>query len=353
MPRLVNAVPKYRKHSSGNARVTINGRDYLLGPYGTAVSKREYDRLIAEFLESGRSASFGVASMQFSMAMLIVDYLKFAKGYYGSDKNSEFHRIKYAIRPAKELYASIPVTEFGPSQFRVVRQRMVDSDLSRGVVNSQMKRLVRMFKWAASEGKMPASIYETLRLVSGLKRGRTEARETSPVMPVSLKTIEATLKHLPPTIADMVNLQLLTGCRPGEICKLTPGMIPREGDVWVAVLGEHKTAHHGHESNLDLGPKSQILVAPYLLRGADDYLFRPCDTVKKQRAKAAASRATPLSCGNREGTNRKRTPKRPPGIQYDPIAYGRAIKRAADHACERGSTSTFRCVAPSLLNRCA
>ncbi len=55
MPKLTNSLPKYREHSSGNARVTISGRDYLLGPYGTKASNLEYDRSIAEYLASGRS----------------------------------------------------------------------------------------------------------------------------------------------------------------------------------------------------------------------------------------------------------------------------------------------------------
>jgi hypothetical protein len=54
---LTNSLSEYRKHSSGNARVTINGRDYLLGPRGTKASKREYDRLIAEYLATGRSSA--------------------------------------------------------------------------------------------------------------------------------------------------------------------------------------------------------------------------------------------------------------------------------------------------------
>lgn len=65
-------VPKYRKHSSGNARVTINDRVHYLGKYGTQASKREYDRLIAEFVASGRSASFGVDhESAYTVAMLI------------------------------------------------------------------------------------------------------------------------------------------------------------------------------------------------------------------------------------------------------------------------------------------
>ena len=36
--RLTNVLPRYRKHFSGNARVTLNGRDYLLGRYRTKAS---------------------------------------------------------------------------------------------------------------------------------------------------------------------------------------------------------------------------------------------------------------------------------------------------------------------------
>ena len=40
MPRYVNAVPKYRKHrASGQAIVTIHGRDHYLGPHGTKASR--------------------------------------------------------------------------------------------------------------------------------------------------------------------------------------------------------------------------------------------------------------------------------------------------------------------------
>ena len=47
MPRLSNSLPKYRRHRpSGQAVVTLSGRDFYLGPYGTKASKLEYDRLI-------------------------------------------------------------------------------------------------------------------------------------------------------------------------------------------------------------------------------------------------------------------------------------------------------------------
>ena len=41
--------PSYRLHKpSGQAVVTIRGRDHYLGPYGSGPSRAEYDRLIAE-----------------------------------------------------------------------------------------------------------------------------------------------------------------------------------------------------------------------------------------------------------------------------------------------------------------
>jgi hypothetical protein len=57
MPRLSNSVPKYRKHrASGQAVVTLGGRDNYLGPRGWEASKTEYDRLIGECLASDRSS---------------------------------------------------------------------------------------------------------------------------------------------------------------------------------------------------------------------------------------------------------------------------------------------------------
>ena len=68
MPRLNRSLPTYRKHKpSGQAVVTLNGRDYYLGPHGTKVSKLKYDRIVAEYLSSGRSQSFGAADEDLSL----------------------------------------------------------------------------------------------------------------------------------------------------------------------------------------------------------------------------------------------------------------------------------------------
>ncbi|MEP0061144.1 MAG: site-specific integrase, partial [Rhodopirellula bahusiensis] len=82
MPKLSKSLPKYRKHkASGQAVVTIAGRDHYLGPHGTAASKREYDRRIAEYLATGRRGVIEDET-QIRVIEVLAAYWKFAKGYY-------------------------------------------------------------------------------------------------------------------------------------------------------------------------------------------------------------------------------------------------------------------------------
>ena len=47
--------PAYRLHKpTGRAVVRLNGHDHYLGKHNTPESRAEYDRLIAEWLTSGR-----------------------------------------------------------------------------------------------------------------------------------------------------------------------------------------------------------------------------------------------------------------------------------------------------------
>ena len=46
-------IPKYRKHSSGQARVTLGGQTFYLGRHGSKASKAKYNRLLGEFIATG------------------------------------------------------------------------------------------------------------------------------------------------------------------------------------------------------------------------------------------------------------------------------------------------------------
>ena len=55
MPKRVNNRPSVRHHKPiGRAVVTLNGRDHYLGPWNSPEARVEYDRIVAEWLASGR-----------------------------------------------------------------------------------------------------------------------------------------------------------------------------------------------------------------------------------------------------------------------------------------------------------
>ena len=149
MPRLLQSLPKYRKHkASGQAFVELNGRRYYLGPHGTKASKVEYDRLIAEWLQHGRQLPPAPETGELTVVELIVAYLPFVKGYYRKDGRQ-------------------PCTEFGPTAMKVVRQQIVNDGLARKLINQRVGRIKRMFKWGASCEMIPAAIRKRCRWSTG------------------------------------------------------------------------------------------------------------------------------------------------------------------------------------------
>jgi hypothetical protein len=80
MPRLSeHQIPKYRKHASGQAVVHLGGRDIYLGVHGTKASKREYDRLIAEWIAGGRQLATARPAADLTLNELCLTYLKHAQ----------------------------------------------------------------------------------------------------------------------------------------------------------------------------------------------------------------------------------------------------------------------------------
>lgn len=346
MPRLAQAVPKYRKHKpSGRAFVELNGRRHYLGPHGSKVSRNEYDRLIGEWLQNGRIPRPLHAETSGTLVVeLVAAYLKFAKSYYrkAGRLTSEYSDILIAMRPLTQLYGRRPADEFGPIALQTVVARMVSNGWARGSVNKQAGRIKRMFKWGASQELISASTYHALQTVSGLRKGRTEARETQPIEPVPDDVVESTLPHLPDIVADMVRFQRITGCRPEEVCEIRPCDIDRTSDVWQYRPHSHKTEHHERTRSIFIGARAQAVLLKYLERDPHLHCFRPCESEAKRRAASHTARKTPLSCGNRPGTNRRQSPKRPAGNFYQVSSYRRAINRACDVAYPHPKLSAIR-----------
>ena len=333
MPRKPK-VPSYCHHkASGQAVVRINGRNHYLGVYGSDESHAEYARMIAEWrvcrhnaVASARASST-VADPSQTVSEVILKYRDFAKSYYSRDgePDKEFYEMRLALKPVRELYGETLAREFGPLKLQAVRQKMIDNKLCRGVVNNRINRIKRFFKWAVSEGLIPPSVYEGLRAVAGLKRGRTEAREAEPVKPVADEHVDAVLPHVAPQVAAMVQLQRLTGMRPCEVVMLRSCDIDMGQDVWVYKPFDHKNAWRGHDRQIPLGPKAQELIKPFLKLSAEAFLFSPLEAEQERNAARKAARKSPMTPSQKR-RRPKPKPKRKKRDHYDTASYRRAIK---------------------------
>jgi integrase len=339
MPRLTDRNPRYCKHrASGQAIVTIDGHDIYLGPYGTKASKLEYDRVVAEWLANGRRLPQGNAAgpSDITITEIIDRFLTHAQAYYrhpDGTPTGECDTFKSPLRMLRELYGRTQARDFGPLALQAVRQKMIDTGWCRTHINSQVARLRIVFKWAVSKELIPASVHHGLATVTGLKIGRTEARESEPVRPVPDAVVDATLPHVSSVIGAMVQVQRYTGCRPGEVCRMTTGSVDTSAAVWVYTPATHKTSHHGHARTIYIGPKAQAVLQPFLKPlNPTAYIFSPADAEAEMRQDRHESRRTPVSCGNVIGSNRVRRPRRAPGDVYDVHAYRRAVARGCDAA---------------------
>jgi integrase len=223
--------------------------------------------------------------------------------------------------------------DFGPSQLKIVREALIDKGLTRTYINGQIERLRRVVRWAVSEELVQASVLTALETVSGLRFERSDAREPTPVKPVPREHVEAILPHLSSTVRAMVQLQMLTGARSGELALMRAVDIDTSGSIWVFKPTQHKNRHRGHTRSIFIGPRGQDVLIPLLVaRARDAYVFSPCESAQEYRDRRREARKTPASYGNAPGTNRKTNPRRAPGEFFSRDAYRAAVVRACKQA---------------------
>ncbi len=334
MPAKSAFVPKYCLHRpSGRAYVRIHGKVIYVGDYGTAESKAEYGRLVAECAVNPVCIPVRSSATAVSVVELIEAYWGFAGTYYarGGKPTSTLDGIRRSLRVLRQLYGTTPANEFGPMALKAVRQAMLESGrLSRTTINKRIDIIRRMFQWAVAEQIVAPAVYQGLQAVAGLRKGRTEAREPTPVLPVADEVVDATLPHLPLVVADMVRFQRLTGCRPGEVCQLRPCDVERSGDVWHYRPESHKTEYCDRKRIIYIGPRAQGVLLPYLVRDAHAHCFQPVESEQQRRDEQRARRKSRVQPS--QLNRRKARPKRTPRTAYNKDSYNRAITRGIEKA---------------------
>ena len=365
MPTSSSRTPAYRYHKARDcAVVTVRGKDHYLGTYDSPVSREKYHRLVAELLARLPDPPPHSADAPQTVTELIAQYWRFAKGYYvkGGQPTSEIHAVKLALKFVRRLYGSTPAAEFAPKKLKSVREAMVAHPITRRVketdpdtgevewvrkvvrvgmarkcVNKLVGRIRRLFAWAVEEELLPVEVHAALLRVKGLKRGKTEARETPRVRPVPDEAVDRVLTVLRPTVRAMVEIQRLSGCRPQDVVQMRPRDIDRTGPVWEYRPPRFKTEHHDdtgipeRDRVVYLGPKAQAVLTPLLPADPDAYLFSPVRAEAEQNGHRRASRATPWT-PSQVARKLKGRAKAPLRAHYPVGSYRQAIRRACKRA---------------------
>lgn len=321
-------IPSYRVHKpSGLAVATFNGQDIYFGPWASLESRTAYDRLLAEWLSSGRQLPAAKRSTDLTVVELLAAYLCHAKDYYVADggPTSEYACIKAAIRPLRELYSRSRVNDFGPMALKAVRERMIQSGACRTTINQNVHRIRRIFRWGVENELVRAGVLNALETVTALKQGRTLARESEPVRPVPEAHVDAVLRHVAPQVAAMICLQRLTGMRSGEVVIMRPCDIDRSRDQWAYRPVKHKNRHRGQIREVYLGPTAQKILTPWLNRDPESYCFNPAEAEAARNAVRRQNRISPMT-PSQSRRCRKPNPKRAKRDHYNRDSYRRAIE---------------------------
>ena len=334
-------VPSLRVHkASGQAYVVLSGKAIYCGKPGDPFTQQRYHQALAEWLAAGRQLP--ACPRVITVKELLARFWVHAEQYYRTltdGRSKELEQFRLALRPMKELYGERQAADFGPRALQAVRHRMIVKGWSKLYINKQVNRIRHVFKWAVSNELLPSSVLTALQAVPGLKRGRSDARETEAVKPVPMHMVEAIKPFVSPQVWAIIQLQLYCGARAGELVRMRPIDIERGeekltpgGSVRVYCPKEHKTAWHGHERKIYIGPRAQQVLAPFLLREPTAYCFCPAEAEEERRQRLHEERSTPLSCGNVPGSNRKHNPQWRAGDRYTTDSYRHSIARACDKA---------------------
>jgi len=184
---------------------------------------------------------------------------------------------------------------------------MIQRGWARATINLRVDIIRRCFRQGVRWEMVPASTYEALRSLPGLRRGEQGVPEGRSVNPVPEQHIEAVRPRLNAPVAALVNLQLYTAARPGELVIMRPIDLDTSGRIWLYHPPQHKTSYRGEDRAILIGPRGQAELKPWLESqpATHGHLFQPAAAGPRARTAAAKD-------------------------HYDVAAYRRAIARACD-----------------------
>lgn len=292
------------------AVVYLGGKRVYLGQWGSNEAKAAYKSVIAEWESRHRiSRVFRPSGSLVTVADLVAAFLSHAEVYYrraDGQQTAEVRHFRNSLAPLLSL-GSRPISQLRFEDVKAIVDGWVAADLERGYVNQMLGRVKCAMKWGKEQRLVPKEVFADIADVPRLKKGRSLARETEPIVAANLLAVRAAMRHLTPALRLVVIVQLRTGARPGEVCAMRAAEIHRReaivdgrtiavpDGVWAFVPREQKNKWRGKSAAYAIGPKLRRRLIPllgqeFLFPGERiDFIREDWYAAKVQEACAAAS----------------------------------------------------------------
>ena len=344
---LNETIPSYcrKKNSTGKcyAYVYINGNRIGLGQDGPE-AKQKYEATIAEWLVNGKHLSTN--NYDVTIKSMCDRYLLFAKEYY--TESNEYESFERVSKILMSLYGTDNANNFGPKKLQAVRQNMILKGWQRSSINKQIQRTRAVFRWAEANEIIERGMAEYLSTLAPLKKGRCPGvPEGKKVKPAPTEDIDAIQPYVSRQVWAMIQLQLLTGARPGEIVLLRLADIDRSEIVWIFRPERHKNEYRDIEREIYIGKQAQSIITYFLIgKHTSDYIFSPADANREAKQRNASGSRRENQKANLKSTDRTI------GNHYTTHSYRRAIKRGCEKAgVESWSPNQLRHNAATVIRK--
>lgn len=337
-------LPSYRRHPNGQAFYEYKGKRHYLGVYDSERSRRKFSAAVARIAEGRDPSATRLDPGNPALFAMGASYVSFAQSHYGKS-SKEFNSIRTALRLlhafcTDNFSGQIDGVEFGPAKLMDFQNYLIDHRFAdwrpkkskdkgapkpvcdrrytRQQINKIISKVKRFFRWCCQREMLPAENYHKLLCVQCVEFGRSSAPESEEILPVPRSVVELTLPYLNPTVAAMVQTQMLCGMRPAEVCIMRGIDIDRSGPIWLYVVSEHKNKWRKHVLTKAVPRVAQKLILPHWRANLDEFIFSPKDSISQKNGKF---------------TPRK---KRPIRDRYDTCSYRRAIVYGIEKASRAG-----------------
>lgn len=141
---------------------------------------------------------------------------------------------------------------------------MIEARWVRTSINQQVRRITRMLRWSVECELVDPDVHLRCKAVAGLRFGRSVAAETERVLPAEMAEVMAVEPFVSRQVWAMIQLQLATGKRPGEVRSIRLCDIDRSNKTWMYKPASHKTQHHGRGRRVFIGKKGQAIIRQFL-----------------------------------------------------------------------------------------